>query len=273
MKNYMLVATFVLGCCMLSFGQISDGSFEEGANGGIWTEASTNYGTPICDTSFCGTGGGNCAPHTGSYFAWFGGALAIETGSVEQSVYIPFGSPAHLDLYVKVANIGAQVAADRLEISIDGNVLQTITSLDFAAYENYTLLNVDLSSFTDGAVHTVRIEGFQSTATTFNVLVDDVTLTVEGLPADLFENELSEKDISVFPNPVANELNLKFRKLAGDAVVSVRSINGAVVSKETLNEVFNKTFTLNTTDFDNGVYFVEILNGGNITTERVVIAK
>ncbi len=71
---------------------VTDGSFEGGAGGGSWTEASTNFGTPLCDISSCGDGGGSVGPQDGSWWAWFGGIGAYEEGSVTQSVTIPSGA-------------------------------------------------------------------------------------------------------------------------------------------------------------------------------------
>jgi hypothetical protein len=51
---------------------IQDGGFEAGPSGGIWTESSTNFGTPICSVAACGTGGGT-GPRTGAFWTFLGG--------------------------------------------------------------------------------------------------------------------------------------------------------------------------------------------------------
>ena len=67
---------------------IADPGFEAGPFGGVWTESSTNFGTPICDVGGCGTGTGT-GPNSGSFWVWFGGIGAFEEASVSQSVTIP----------------------------------------------------------------------------------------------------------------------------------------------------------------------------------------
>lgn len=184
MKRILLVLTIVLIAGIAKAQIITDGSFEAGVGGGAWTEASTNFGTPLCDGG-CGNCGGFCGANTGNFYSWFGGAGgSVETASVEQSVVIPNGSStALLSMQVYMPTPGVGIAQDRLEISIDGTNLQTITALDSASYiTGYTQLDIDVLAYADGNAHMIRIEGFQSTTDIFNVLVDDVELNVTSAP-------------------------------------------------------------------------------------------
>lgn len=273
MKHFTILFSLVFGLSFAASAQIADGSFEAGAAAGTWTEASTNFGTPLCDLATCGDCGGPCAPNTGTFYAWFGGANAVETGSVEQSAVIPTGSVVALNMMVYIAGAGDGLAADRLEVSVDGNVVNTVTAQDSVMYgAGYTQLVTDVTAMADGNAHTIRIEGFQTTATVFNVLVDDVDLVVDGLSTDLFEEVMGEEGIFVYPNPANEIVNLEFRNIDGDATVTISNMNGAVVSQEQINEVSSRTFNFNTVDLDAGVYFIQVENNGETTTKRFVVA-
>ena len=64
---------------------VNDGGFELGPFAGAWIESSTNFGTPICDTFFCGTGTSPDPTVDGDFWCWFGGISGVsETGSVIQ---------------------------------------------------------------------------------------------------------------------------------------------------------------------------------------------
>lgn len=271
MKKFLLLTTSILTLSVAS-AQVLDGGFEAGAFGGTWTEASTNFGTPICDLASCGDCGGGCVPASGTFYSWFGGANAVETGSVVQSITIPTGTAAAISMMVKIPTPGPGLAADRLEIKLDGTILATVTAQDSAAYTEYTQLLVDVSSAANGASHSLSIEGFQTTATGWNVLVDDVVLTVDGAVIGLFEFE-KEENVTVYPNPANKEINLNFGKLEGAASISIISVDGAVVAQHEVNDVLGKTVTFNTSDLNNGVYMVQIVNNGNVSTERIVISK
>lgn len=271
-KLHLLALVICFGTSSYVSAQIADGGFEGGPRGGSWTEASTNFGTPICNTADCGDCGGNCGPNSGTYYAWFGGANFPETGSVEQSVTFSKGTIANLNMMVKIANTGAKNANDKFVISIDQNTVHTMTVLDSASYVRYKLLSVDVSSYADGNAHTVRLEGFQSTSARANILVDDVELIITGDTVGLFE-PASEADIKLYPNPANDAVNIEFGELNGSAQISIHSIDGAVISQEVLNNVFHKKFTFNSSNMNNGVYFIKIENNGNVSTKRFVIAK
>src|SRR5690606_1907482 len=79
-----------------------DTSFEaSGSGSGPWTSTSTNFGSGWCTADSCGTGGGTAGAHTGSVWAWLGGAGgAVETTTASQSVVIPAGSDRHLNYWL-----------------------------------------------------------------------------------------------------------------------------------------------------------------------------
>lgn len=155
---------------------ITDGGFEAGIPNPYWNEASTNYGTPICDPG-CGSGGGT-GPHSGSFWVWFGGVSdVVETGSVEQTVIIPPGT-AVLSFWLEIPAVNT---TGFMSVSIDGNVLFTVTEADAPAYSTYTLVALNVSAYANGGAHTVRF--FSTTnagAGPLNFFVDDVRLDAAG---------------------------------------------------------------------------------------------
>lgn len=271
-KSITLILSFVVAFAITASAQIADGSFEAGAGGGDWTEASTNFGTPICDAVNCGTCGGPCLPNTGTYYVWLGGANAVETASVSQSVFFEKATEAYLKMMIYIPEPGPGLAADKLEISIDGNVVKTITALDSLAYgAGYTLDSTDVSAYADSTSHTVKIEGFQTTATVTNFLVDDVELVLSGVTSVLFPEETAEEGFFMYPNHADNFVNLEFRGITGDATVRITTLSGAVVSQKTINNVDGRTFKYDTSNFESGVYLVNISNKNGMTTKKLVI--
>ena len=107
--------------------QITDGGFEGGEGGGAWVEASVNFSSLICSVSTCEDFGGVYVPNSGTYYVWFGGISSPETASVQQSANIPVGTTASLHMMVKIAATGQGDASEKMEISVDGTILETIT--------------------------------------------------------------------------------------------------------------------------------------------------
>ncbi|MBK7128481.1 MAG: T9SS type A sorting domain-containing protein [Crocinitomicaceae bacterium] len=274
MKKFYLVAAFA-GITMGATAQISDGSFEAGAGGGDWTEQSDNFGTPLCDAG-CGTCGGPCVANTGAWYAWFGGAGgAVETGYIEQSCTIPNGATGALRMFVKMPEPGPGIAADKLVVKIDGTTVGTITALDSAAYKDqYALFEIAIDSYTDGASHTIRIEGYQSTTATVNILVDDVVLFINGATTGLFEFETGENEVIIFPNPASESINLQFRNIEGDVNVAIYDLAGNMVSNETVYAAYAKSYKFETANLENGTYLVTVSqNGSVVRSENIVISK
>ena len=158
-------------------GTINDGSFELGPFGGAWTETSTNFGTPICDTGTCGSGGGS-GPRTGTYWTWFGGFTGgTESGSVSQSVILPDGSDCELQFYLELPV--CDTATDFMRVLVDGVEVYRIDGGDaLCGTLGYSLQTVDLSSFADGAPHTITFESTTVAAGggATNFFLDDVAL-------------------------------------------------------------------------------------------------
>ncbi len=153
---------------------INDGGFESGTPSAGWAEASTNFGTPICDIAGCGTGTGT-GPHTGDFWVWFGGISAYEQGSVSQTVTIDPG--ASVDFWVEA--IICDSVADYVELTIDGN---QVWSLDggsaLCGNLGYTMQTVSLAGYDDGASHTLAFhsEIFANNSGGSNFFIDDVSM-------------------------------------------------------------------------------------------------
>ena len=149
---------------------VRDGSFELGTPNPFWSEASTNFGTPLCGPG-CGT-----AAHTGLWFAWFGGINVYEAGSVSQSVTIPSGGPAALSFWVNNAACSGN-AADYLEVTVDGVQLWVTTAADPACNTPaYRQVTVDVSAYADDAAHVLEFKSEIFGAATTNFFLDDVAL-------------------------------------------------------------------------------------------------
>jgi hypothetical protein len=166
---------------------VSDGGFEAGTPNPVWDEASTNFGTPLCDVATCGTGGGT-GPRTGDWWAWFGGAETYEESSIDQDVDLPDGAATlGFWLEIPVALVPAQ-----LDVLLDDNVVFSATQSYAGAYAEYSLVEQNVSAYADGGTHSLRFAAQESGAANgavTNFFVDDVTLDV--LPGGLMPERVT----------------------------------------------------------------------------------
>jgi hypothetical protein len=192
---------------------VADGGFEDGTPSAAWDEASTNFGTPICDPFTCGLGGGT-GPRTGNLWAWFGGIQAFEAGSLEQIVTIPAGAST-LDFFLEIP-ISSGNGVDVLRVRIDGTTVFEVFEGE-APYAGlgYEPVSVPIGAFADGGAHTLRIESTQTGAPgVTNFFVDDVALLVQAAdcPRCLTLDFETEDDL-VTPLGNGQRIDLEFGRL------------------------------------------------------------
>ena len=163
---------------------VADGGFEGGTPNPSWTESSSNFGTPLCTITDCGDGGGT-GPRSGSWWAWFGGVVGTETGSVLQKLLIPTGT-AVLNFWFE--NYVSDSDDDFIKALIDDIPVWTYTGFDYLNDQlGYTQITVNIDAFADGGMHT--LEFFSTTISknngVTNFFVDDVSITTVPEPATL----------------------------------------------------------------------------------------
>jgi hypothetical protein len=164
---------------------VHDGSFEAGSPSPVWTEFSTNFGTPLCNGDCFGAGQATAA-RTGVWWAWFGGIdSAFEEGSVSQAVTIPPGT-ATLQFYLEGASQRTD-GQDVLQVFVDSTSVYSINDQELGPYGlDYVLVNVDLSSFAGGG-HTIKFDsmthGSAANPLLTNFFVDDVSIVVSSPPS------------------------------------------------------------------------------------------
>jgi len=100
------------------------------------------------------------------------------------------------------------------------------------------------------------IHGAASMSGTISVLI----------PLSVNENELPKMNIS--PNPVSSNLNVQFSRNIMEGQIAVYDILGKqLYSKEFDAE---STFSINVSNFKEGVYFVKVVSGKKVQTQRFI---
>jgi hypothetical protein len=156
---------------------LADGGFENATgnplNSPSWTEADSRRSTPLCSTSTCSS----VSPRSGTKWLAFGGSpsTAPHTASVRQSVTIPTGGTAVLTYYY--ANPYGTSGGATVQVQVDGKALKTHTE-SATAQATYTQQTVNLSSYANGASHTIAfVYANNSSSGTKVMSIDDVSLT------------------------------------------------------------------------------------------------
>jgi hypothetical protein len=254
-KLYALALLCAMAIGAHSQNLVQDSSFEAGTPSSAWTESSTNFGTPLCDSG-CGTCNGSCLPRTGYWYAWFGGIQQLEIGKITQTVTIPTAPNATWQFYLKIP-YGDGSGNDSLVARIDGNNLKMWSDTDSAAYLNYTLVQINASAYANNASHVLELYGSVHGPRITNFLVDDISLRLVPL-GGVYEYFLSA-GINLFPNPANTFLNVQFtepERHQGD-LIEMYSETGSKIYSRTYDTMEN-TIGISLNDLANGIYFVKI---------------
>ncbi len=157
---------------------VTDGGFEAGTPNPFWTETSTNFGTPLCTVATCGTGGGT-GPNTGTWWAWFGGITAPETGSVSQTIAGGADDSCTLTFFLEIPAASGN-GTDFLDVEIGGQTVFSVTEADDSQYTTYNQVLVDVSTAIDGTDQILEFNStISGTPAVTNFFVDDVSLTCQ----------------------------------------------------------------------------------------------
>lgn len=159
---------------------VPDGGFEAGTPNPVWTESSTNFGTPLCNEEICGTGSGS-GPNSGTWWLWFGGISLPEDSFMEQSLVL---ESADTVLSFFLEQVVCDGALDYARILIDGNEVFETTGDDPACgVPGYQPTTIDLVTapggpYNDDGVHLLRIESqtFAANGSESNFFFDDFTI-------------------------------------------------------------------------------------------------
>ncbi len=102
-----------------------------------------------------------------------------------------------------------------------------------------------------------------------NTLTRDAALKTDG---SSILDELALGDITVFPNPASDELNVSFEATNADYQVSILDLQGRVITAKTLQSLNGtSTVTFPVADMAKGSYIVTVVSNGITTTKNVVI--
>ncbi|MCA0355054.1 MAG: carboxypeptidase regulatory-like domain-containing protein [Chloroflexi bacterium] len=168
---------------------VQDGSFEATVAAGnsnsnpFWSQSSTNFGVVFCTTA-CDPNSTSDVPHTGTWFAWFGGidnTMPTETATMQQSFVAPTGSSGTLSFWMFITAV-ADRPNDFMRVLIDGNEVYRVTNPERTGFPTYTLVEVPInaSALAAGTNHTLTVESVVQAGGNSNFFLDDISLDLSG---------------------------------------------------------------------------------------------
>jgi hypothetical protein len=108
-----------------------------------------------------------------------------------------------------------------------------------------------------------------------NLYVDDINVTNSACPTAVQELGSGVNSLNLFPNPTSDVANVNFTLNENtDVTINVYNAIGALVSSSVQGNMASGTqnVQINTANFNNGIYMVELVAGSNRTVTRLTVS-
>jgi hypothetical protein len=210
----------------------------------------------------------------------------------EDELYLP---PTNLDgsgipvLKFDIAKAQRNSENDKLDILVSSNCGATWTNVYSKAGSVLATTGITTAAFnalqsSDWISETIALSGFAlpNVLVKFkvtndngnNLYLDNINLSQPN-PSGIASNNLDNTNISIFPNPAANETTLTISSdVSGTATIKVINAIGQEVYLKQVNVNPGSTNArIDTKDLANGVYFLLVESGKNSSTKKLIISK
>ncbi len=117
----------------------------------------------------------------------------------------------------------------------------------------------------------VDAQGFSCNATFKTMAIKNKTKsnsTNERLATNITKNNAYPNNVSIFPNPVKDNVSVKFTALHGEKIIQIKNMLGQLLLQETTQ---NDVVLLDISHLNKGIYFVNIeLNNKTVLVKKIV---
>ncbi|WP_353147156.1 PA domain-containing protein [Flavobacterium sp.] len=84
------------------------------------------------------------------------------------------------------------------------------------------------------------------------------------------ETFINNKNVSIYPNPVKDNLNINIKDFSGDILVKIMDVNGREVFNKYINN-FNRSKELDLSSFSSGIYFLKLIGEDLNYSEKIIL--
>jgi len=180
--------------------------------------------------------------------------------------------PVKLKGYYKQTQISTDTCGVYIYLTHwNGTTADTIAEGEFKTSANvstYTYFEITLTYNSSTTPDTLNINLVSSPYHTGSKLyIDDLTLDYTPLSVN---NDITNNNISIFPNPAHNYLNINLNNNLSSSKINIYNILGKSVYKTQMNA--KETFkTIDVSALPDGLYFLEILSNSSKLTKKIII--
>ena len=167
----------------------------------------------------------------------------------------------------EAATLNGTIIAGSEAITAQGFMYKASSAADWttvaATGENIT---ATLSNLTAETAYEYKAFATTASGTVEGEVMNFTTLAASGLA----DAESGAIKAMIYPNPAKDKATLSLTGLTANAKIIVSDLQGRIIQTEDL-QAGSETYELNTSNYASGVYYIRILCGNNVNTQKLIV--
>ena len=165
------------------------------------------------------------------------------------------------------ATLNGTITAGSEEITAQGFMYKASSAADWTTVSaTGTTLTATVNNLTAETAYEYKAFATTASSTVEGAVINFTTLAASGLA----DAESGAIKAMIYPNPAKDKAILSLTGLTANAKIIVSDLHGRIIQTEDL-QAGSETYELNTSNYASGVYYIRILCGNNVNTQKLII--
>ena len=167
----------------------------------------------------------------------------------------------------EAATLNGTITAGSEEITAQGFMYKVSSAADWTTVAaTGTTLTATVNNLTAETAYEYKAFATTASRTVEGEVMNFTTLAASGLA----DAESGAIKAMIYPNPAKDKATLSLSGLTANAKIIVSDLQGRIIQTEYL-QAGTETYELNTSNYASGVYYIRILCGNNVNTQKLII--
>ena len=167
----------------------------------------------------------------------------------------------------EAATLNGTITAGSEEITTQGFMYKATTATDWTTVAvTGTNLSATVNNLTAETAYEYKAFATTASSTVEGEVINFTTLAASGLA----DAESGAIKAMIYPNPAKDKATLSLTGLTANAKIIVSDLQGRIIQTENL-QAGTETYELNTSNYASGVYYIRILCGNNVNTQKLIV--
>ena len=167
----------------------------------------------------------------------------------------------------EAATLNGTITAGSEAITAQGFMYKASSATDWTTVAaTGTNLSATVNNLTAETAYEYKAFATTASSTVEGEVINFTTLAASGLA----DAESGAIKAIIYPNPAKDKATLSLTGLTANAKIIVSDLQGRIIQTEDL-QAGTETYELNTSNYASGVYYIRILCGNNVNTQKLII--